>query len=524
MTDSQSSKTGSLLLDKNGDVELQQFLGHGNGQSDGEDGEDDEDDEEVGPSASTGVNTRLYISHFLSTWNSRVFEFGGVLFIAKAFPGTLLPVSLYAVVRSASAIILSPMVGRYIDLNDRLEVVRISIVGQRLSVTLSCIIFWILFMLPDHSVLLQNFLLGVLALLACTEKLGSIMNILAVERDWVVVIATAEGNEFALQVLNSQMRRIDLFCKLIGPLVISIIDGLATQIALLVTLGLTLVSVGIEYLAIAQVYRRVPALSLSSTSSTKERLNSQQSNAEVADQPEGSSVSSIRSNLSNFLLYFRHRAFLPSIALSLLYFTVLSFAGQMVTYLLSVGYNSTQIGSIRTVSVAFEVSATWLGPMLMARIGVIRAGLWSISWQILCIMTAVVLFLAVQQPFVAAFGLITGVVGSRLGLWVFDLCVQNIIQEEVEPDCRGSFSSTEASFQNFFELCSYASTIVFAEPAQFKYPVLLSSAATIVAGALYAKCVRDRRGHLLHMSKCLEVRQRSKSHSWRYTAFSGSNL
>lgn len=127
MTDSQSSKTGSLLLDKNGDVELQQFLGHGNGQSDGEDGEDDEDDEEVGPSASTGVNTRLYISHFLSTWNSRVFEFGGVLFIAKAFPGTLLPVSFYAVVRSASAIILSPMVGRYIDLNDRLEVVRISI-------------------------------------------------------------------------------------------------------------------------------------------------------------------------------------------------------------------------------------------------------------------------------------------------------------------------------------------------------------------------------------------------------------
>lgn len=54
------------------------------------------------------------------------------------------------------------------------------------------------------------------------------------------------------------MRRIDLFCKLIGPLVISIIDGLATQIALLVTLGLTLVSVGIEYLAIAQVLRKRP--------------------------------------------------------------------------------------------------------------------------------------------------------------------------------------------------------------------------------------------------------------------------
>lgn len=116
-------------------------------------------------------------------------------------------------------------------------------------------------------------------------------------------------------------------------------------------------------------------------------------------------------------------------ALSLLYFTVLSFAGQMVTYLLSVGYNSTQIGFIRTVSVAFEISATLLGPILMARIGVVRAGLWSISSQILCIAIAVALFLMVRPPFVAALGLIAGVIGSRVGLWVFDLCVQNVIQE-----------------------------------------------------------------------------------------------
>ena len=54
--------------------------------------------------------------------------------------------------------------------------------------------------------------------------------------------------------LNSQMRRIDLFCKLIGPLAISLIDGFATKIAVLVTFGLSVVSVGIEYLAIAQVF------------------------------------------------------------------------------------------------------------------------------------------------------------------------------------------------------------------------------------------------------------------------------
>lgn len=225
-------------------------------------------------------------------------------------------------------------------------------------------------------------------------------------------------------------------------------------------------------------------------------------------------------------------------ALSVLYLTVLSFAGQMVTYLLSVGYNSTQIGIIRTFSVAVEVSATWLGPILMTRFGVIRAGLWSISWQIFCIAAAVTLFLVVRQPFVAASGIIAGVIGSRLGLWVFDLCVQTIVQEvcvfpiltyykptteclkEVEADRRGSFSSMEASFQNFFELCSYASTIVFARPAQFKYPIFMSCAAVLVAGTLYTKFVRDRRGHLLHLSDCLKVRERSYRRLWRPTASS----
>lgn len=53
--------------------------------------------------------------------------------------------------------------------------------------------------------------------------------------------------------LNSQMRRIDLFCKLVGPLAIALVDGFSTQVAILVTLTLSMISVGVEYLAIAKV-------------------------------------------------------------------------------------------------------------------------------------------------------------------------------------------------------------------------------------------------------------------------------
>ena len=73
------------------------------------------------------VTNRLYISHFLSTWNSRVFEFGAVLYLASIFPGTLLPMSVYALTRGVSAILFSPAVGQCIDTGNRLQVVRLSI-------------------------------------------------------------------------------------------------------------------------------------------------------------------------------------------------------------------------------------------------------------------------------------------------------------------------------------------------------------------------------------------------------------
>ena len=57
--------------------------------------------------------------------------------------------------------------------------------------------------------------------------------------------------------LNSQMRRIDLFCKLIGPLAISLVDGFATKIAILCTCGLSVVSVAVEYFAISQVRQKL---------------------------------------------------------------------------------------------------------------------------------------------------------------------------------------------------------------------------------------------------------------------------
>lgn len=56
--------------------------------------------------------------------------------------------------------------------------------------------------------------------------------------------------------LNSQMRRIDLFCKLAGPLAIALIDGFSTKVAILATLVLNVMSIITEYHAIAKARSR----------------------------------------------------------------------------------------------------------------------------------------------------------------------------------------------------------------------------------------------------------------------------
>lgn len=454
---------------------------------------------------SSKLTRALYVSHFLSTCNSRIFEFGAVLFLADMFSGTLLPASVYALVRATSAIFFSPAVGHYVDTGNRLQIVRLSIVGQRLAVASSCTIFWYISTQKSIAPEIISSLLGVLAILACAEKLCSIMNTVSVERDWVIVIAG--NNEPVLRALNSQMRRIDLFCKLAGPLVIALINGISIRLGIIIIFALNVSSITTEYWAIEKVYEKVPALQIPREQVDTASAQSVFSQTPSCNRPSQFLLSRLQSISESLSFYFHHEAFLPSMALSLLYFTVLNFSGQMVTYLVSIGYSSAQIGLIRTLSVVFEMSATWIAPMVASRVGPVRAGLWFINWQLAWVLVAVILFLNVPSPIFAASGLAAGVILSRLGLWGFDLCAQVIIQREVEPQSRGIFSSLEVSFQNVFELCSYAITIAASRPKQFRYPVMVSAVAVWISGILFAMFVRERRGHLLHKPVCLRGRR-----------------
>lgn len=243
----------------------------------------------------------------------------------------------------------------------------------------------------------------------------------------VQVVVVSEGNPETLQVLNAQMRRIDLLCKLFGPLFIATIDAYSSRVAIVTNFAMNATSIVIEYFAIARVYHEVPGLQ----EAKKRQTEPSNSSEHHMNSPWKRLSVIIRKATHDFSLYFKHRAFLPSMAGAVLYFTVLSFGGQMVTYLLSAGYTSMQIGIARTFGVIFEVLATWAAPWLMGRIGAIRAGLWMSNWQVIMLAVGVSVFWTFDatNPFISASGLVGGTVFSRLGLRGFDLCVQFIVQE-----------------------------------------------------------------------------------------------
>jgi iron-regulated transporter 1 len=143
-------------------------------------------------------------------------------------------------------------------------------------------------------------------------------------------------DQVALRVLNAQMRRIDLMCKLLGPLFIALLHGSSTENAVVVNFAMTIASVLVEYFAIARVYHTIPELQ-------EPKQATRAIGREYEESQEPDSLLSynwncvnemVKKAVADFTMYFHHSVFLPSIAGALLYLTVLNFTGQVVTCLL----------------------------------------------------------------------------------------------------------------------------------------------------------------------------------------------
>ncbi|KAI1107694.1 Ferroporti-1 [Jackrogersella minutella] len=509
----------------------------------------------------------LYVSHAFSTWNARGYEFAAILFTAGAYPDTLTAAALRMIIVYFAMILFSSSVGHWIEHSpNRLRTLLSTIIINRGSVILGSF-FWILilsqedlvgrdarFVLPNNTTI-KGLGFAVAMTFSIIERLSSSGNNISMERDWVVAVAAPAGRPYDLTHLNAIMRRIDLVCKLISPILIAaVISALGSVRLGVVFTGLTsLVCIPIEVFSAKRVWNSSPLLQAP-------RAVPPPNPAAATQITSRSWVARTRQYFHNFEMYFSTSVWVPSVALALLHFNMLTWRATFITYLINVGYSLNIITIARAIGSVFEITSTVITPRgieymgkahhhthpssadeddesgvgliaggqegnrdVQTLIGLQRVGLWGMSWQVVNTFPVVLALwaISVRQEGAESFStfaqriigeqaspsvgwsivLFSFLAFSRLGVWVFDLTTQQLTQTLVPQHQRSSFAGTENSVVNIFELLGAGSAIAFPRTEQYKWLALASLVTVVISWVMYAVWVRRQRGHLVHWEK-----------------------
>ncbi|CAI5480031.1 unnamed protein product [Closterium sp. Yama58-4] len=213
---------------------------------------------------------------------------------------------------------------------------------------------------------------------------------------------------------------------------------------------------------------------------------------------------------SAWTIYLRQASLLPSLALALLYLTVLSFGSLMCAYLHSQGVPLGLLGSASGAAAVTGVLGATLFPSLCARLGPSRTAEASVWSQLTCLLPCVVAGLVLQSSGpIPAVLLMIGVVLSRAPLWVFDLSVLQMVQGAVVEEERGAVGGVQESLQQGMQLVVLVLAAVISRPRDFWVLTTVSGGAVTLAAVLVS-VDRRARGLLSRLGRGVWQRKDTK--------------
>lgn len=304
----------------------------------------------------------------------------------------------------------------------------------------------------------------------------------ALEKDWVVVLARGDKDELAgacppsagaktsrppadagPAAMNSTMKLIDLVCKISAPTAAGLIITFASSTAAAIYVGAAaLLFVSAEYVVLRWVYARVPELAKDSApgrelgkqekggagavhggyGALEEDAEEAKAAPAVDGEQEGKAPTARRGTLAQLACYFSQTAAPAALALAVIYFTVLDFGSLMTAYLKLRGLDAAYLGAARGAGAIFGVVASVTFPFFRRCMELKPSALVGIWLQLICISPSLAVLIwpfhdTAHRTLIASWLLIAGVITSRFALWLFDLSVSQIMQETVPERERG---------------------------------------------------------------------------------------
>ncbi|CDO73018.1 hypothetical protein BN946_scf185007.g72 [Trametes cinnabarina] len=311
------------------------------------------------------------------------------------------------------------------------------------------------------------------------------------------------------------MRRIDLICKLLAPLFVSLLTTVASyRFAAIFLCAVEVACMVFELLWIEIAYHRFPALREAQAAREAMRgVHGREDERQSSSQRQPIYISVIevmlgkmRATLFDWREFTQYPIFLSSLSISCLYLTVLSFDGTMLSYLKAHAYSDPFLAGMRGLNVIAGLAGTLAMPVLERKLGLVRAGNWSIWSEVVCLLPVLITFYVgaptsdgTKGPTWNAVLLFGGMMLSRIGLWAFDLCQLKELQLALEAHPRrNSLTALQYSLQNVADMLKYILTIILSRPSQFKYAALASFLSVLAGASTYLAYVRKERGHILH--------------------------
>ena len=322
--------------------------------------------------------------------------------------------------------------------------------------------------------------------------------------------------------------------------------GNLTSAALLVGM-VNLVAVIVEYVCTARVYTMVPALQRppSRHANTMETSSSNNHNPEQEEEQEQAAVveeqdskqtvtigddldperrkliplSSTKKTMTSpsswswsccilpifhhWREYFQQPIAYGGLALAILYINVLSFGPLMTAYLVSEGMALETVGLLRGISAALGLLGTVAYHVSVTYTTLVTTGLWSILLQFFCLSLCLASFFIPSSledgntgSLVSTSLLVSGVWFSRIGLWVFDITITQMMQELIPPGIRGVVGGTQQSLNAIFNLIAFSLGLLFPNPSNFSIYGAAGYLAVGVGLILYFVGVYRRAAHL----------------------------
>ncbi|CAG9466317.1 unnamed protein product [Pedinophyceae sp. YPF-701] len=480
----------------------------------------------------------LYVAWVVCCGVERTWRFGLPLILAQ-LPGGFASVATLGFVAQLSMFLLGPLIGVVLDSIDRRAGLLIVLIGQNLMVVVSCmLVAWCLG--PGGGGVISPAAFAVMAIIACAQRILNAGTDVAIERDWTVVLANK--NTKWLVDINANTRRIDQLAEIAGTFLFGLVFTKYGSVAALLTMaGLVALSCPAQLLATAKMSRIMGEALFRPTDTPGAgmlglRLMAESSDSspgtlahqrlmEVAGHSVRAAFYSVRAIVNGWRLFFAQRSLLPSLAYIALFFNaVLSPGGLMTAYQASKGLPGTTSALFRGSCAAMGFVGVWLADVTIKRLGLVRAGFASLGVQAAALLPCMYIYFARLAPVDAALGAsvasqgaqaiaaaapppveaATGiaaalgfpsmelaafcglVVVSRVGLWMYDMCVSQVFQTMVPSNICGQVSSAEAALCSLTELLMLGIASLLSDPANFGRLVVLSGSAVAVSLVIYA--------------------------------------